>query len=293
MRTSIPARAVRAAAALLAAALVALLAVLLAVPAAAAPGGAAPGAAQGDRAFVRLAHLSPDTPQVDVYVDSASDPARSFVVPGVGYGAVSEYRDVAADAYVVSMRPAGAAPDSPAVISTTVDARPGQAYTIAGVGMSAELGLAVLPDDLDAPAEGRADVRVVNAATTAPTVDVALRGQPAWASDVRFGTATEYTEVPVGNWVCEVTPEGGASVRLPVALDATSTYTVLLVDRGDGLTTELIRDSAGSAVVPAGGVATGLGGAAPVPAPVVVALVSGALVLVLLAGAAARRLVRR
>lgn len=289
MRTSTPARAVRAAAALLAAALVALLAVLLAVPAAAAPGAAA----QADRAFLRLAHLSPDTPQVDVYVDSASDPARSFVVPGVGYGAVSEYRDVAADAYVVSMRAAGAAPDSPAVIATTVDARPGQAYTIAGVGMSAELGLAVLPDDLDAPAEGRADVRVVNAATTAPTVDVALRGQPAWASDVRFGTATEYTEVPVGNWVCEVTPEGGASVRLPVALDATSTYTVLLVDRGDGLTTELIRDSAGSAVVPTGGVATGLGGAAPVPAPVVVALVSGVLVLVLLAGAAARRLVRR
>lgn len=287
MSTSTPARAARAAAALLAAALVALLAVLLAAPATAAP------AAPGDRAFLRLAHLSPDTPQVDVYVDSASDPARSFVVPGVGYGAVSEYRDVAADAYVVSMRAAGAAPDSPAVIATTVDARAGRAYTIAGVGMSAELGLAVLPDDLAAPAEGRADVRVVNAATTAPTVDVALRGQPAWATGVRFGTATEYTEVPVGNWVCEVTPEGGASVRLPVTLDATSTYTVLLVDRGDGLTTELVRDSTGSAVVPAGGVATGLGGAAPVPAPVVVGLVAAVLVLVLLFGVAARRLVRR
>lgn len=287
MRTSTPARAARAAAALLAAALVALLAVLLAVPAA-----AAPDAAPGDRAFLRLAHLSPDTPQVDVYVDSASDPARSFVVPGVGYGAVSEYRDVAVDAYVVSMRTAGAAPDSPAVIATTVDARPGRAYTIAGVGMSAELGLAVLPDDLDAPEQGRADVRVVNAATTAPVVDVALSGQPAWASGVRFGTATEYTEVPVGDWVCEVTPEGGRSVRLPVALEATSTYTVLLVDRGNGLTTELIRDSAGSAVVPAGGVATGLGGAAPVPAPVVVGLVAAVLVLVLLVGVAVRRLVR-
>lgn len=288
MRTSTPARAVRAAAALLAAALAVLLAVLLAVPAA-----AAPAAAPGDRAFLRLAHLSPDTPQVDVYVDSASDPARSFVVPGVGYGAVSEYRDVAADAYVVSMRAAGAAPDSPAVIATTVDARAGRAYTIAGVGMSAELGLAVLPDDLDAPEQGRADVRVVNAATTAPTVDVALRGQPAWATGVRFGTATEYTEVPVGNWVCEVTPEGGPSVRLPVTLEATSTYTVLLVDRGDGLTTELISDSAGSAVVPAGGVATGLGGAAPVPAPVLVGLVAVVLVLVLLVGVTARRLVRR
>ena len=31
-------------------------------------------------AYVRLAHLSPDTPSVDVYVDSLSDRSRSFVV---------------------------------------------------------------------------------------------------------------------------------------------------------------------------------------------------------------------
>ena len=45
------------------------------------------GATQGD-SYLRLAHLSPDTPNVDVYVASVSDPAKSFVVPGVGYGAV-------------------------------------------------------------------------------------------------------------------------------------------------------------------------------------------------------------
>jgi len=59
-------------------------------------------------AYVRLAHLSPDTPSVDVYVDSAADPSRSFVVPGVGYGVVSQYQPLPPDTYVISMRLAGA-----------------------------------------------------------------------------------------------------------------------------------------------------------------------------------------
>ena len=76
--------------------------------------GAAPAVAlattpaAGPPAYLRLAHLSPDTPTVDVYVDSAADPARSFVVPGVGYGAVSDYKPLPPDSYVISMRAAGA-----------------------------------------------------------------------------------------------------------------------------------------------------------------------------------------
>ena len=76
--------------------------------------------------YLRLAHLSPDTPKVDVYVASVSDPAQSFVVPGVGYGAVSAYQPLPSGSYVISMRGAGAPADSPAVISTSVDARPGR-----------------------------------------------------------------------------------------------------------------------------------------------------------------------
>ena len=72
-------------------------------------------------AYLRLAHLSPDTPTVDVYVDSAADPSRSFVVPGVGYGVVSQYQPLAPDSYVISMRAAGAAASSPAVICGAID----------------------------------------------------------------------------------------------------------------------------------------------------------------------------
>ena len=51
----------------------------------------AASAATAKVGYVRLAHLSPDTPDVDVYLDSVSTSAKEQVFPGVGYGVVSPY----------------------------------------------------------------------------------------------------------------------------------------------------------------------------------------------------------
>ena len=212
-------------------------------------------------AYLRLAHLSPDTPTVDVYVDSAADPSRSFVVPGVGYGVVSQYQPLAPDSYVISMRPAGAPASSPAVISATVDARSGAAYTVAGTGKSADLGLDVLTDKLDIPPAGKASVRVINAALSVPSADVGPVNGPVWAQDVAFGTETAYVDCPLGRWDLAVSsPETSATV--PLTLQENSTYTVLLIDKGNGLEPQVTRDSTGAGTVPSGAIETGLGGAA-------------------------------
>jgi hypothetical protein len=237
------------------------LALLLVAPSAQAETAGAP-------AYLRLAHLSPDTPPVDVHVLAVADPTQSFVLPGVGYGAVSEYRPVPAGSYVISMRLEGADPGSPPVISTTLDATPGSAHTVAGTGLSAELGLTVLPDQLDIPPAGRASVRVINAAVSAPVVDCGPSGEVPWARDVRFGTSTSYADVPLGVWNLTVTSDSGPVATLPVTLDSNSVYSVLLVDRDGEVAAELYRDSSGSALVPTGGVETGLGGTAG-PGPVV------------------------
>lgn len=258
-------------------------AVALGLLASGATGAAAQDGQAASTAYLRLAHLSPDTPNVDVYVASVADPARSFVVPGVGYGAVSPYRVVPAGPYVVSMRAAGAAPDSPAVISTSVDVRPGGAYTVAGVGVAAALGLSVLTDQLDLPAVGRARVRVINGAASAPTVDVGPADGASWATGVRFGTDTAYADVPLGTWTLQVTTPGRPAVELPVQLDVNSVYTVLLLDRGGAFAAQLVRDSAGSSVVPIGSVETGFGGAAVDAVPIVAGALVAALAGVLLA----------
>src|SRR3954469_12034294 len=130
-----------------------------------------PSASAAEGGLLRLGHLSPDTPPVDVYVDSVADPTAAITLPGVGYGAVSDYRQVPAGTYTVSMRSAGADPDTPPVLSTTVDIEPGTARTVAGVGYFASLGLKVIDDDLTLPPAGRARVRAVAAAGTAKTVD--------------------------------------------------------------------------------------------------------------------------
>jgi hypothetical protein len=227
----------------------------------AAPAVALAAPADAPPAYLRLAHLSPDTPKVDVYVNSAGDPSRSFVVPGVGYGAVSQYQPLPPDSYVISMRPAGAAASSPPVISATVDARSGAADTVAGTGKSANLGLSVLNDKLDIPPAGKASVRVINAALTVPSADVGPVNGPVWAKGVAFGTETGYVDCPLGKWDLAVSSSGTSST-VPLTLQENSTYTVLLIDKGTGLEPQVTRDSTGADMVPSGAIETGLGGAA-------------------------------
>jgi hypothetical protein len=226
--------------------------------------GVSPATAQNG-GLLRAAHLSPDTPAVDVYVDSISQPAEPIMLPAVGYGMLSDYMDVAPGAYTVSMRSAGAAPDAPPVLSTTVDVQPGSAHTVAGLGSFADLGLKVLDDDLTLPPPGQARVRVIAAASTAPKLDVSLAGMTA-ATDLAFARASDYVVVPAGATSLEVTPAGGTPTPLPIDLATGSVYTVLVLDgAGGGLQVQTKLDAGGMGVVPAGGVETGAGGSAPGP----------------------------
>src|SRR3712207_9158795 len=96
---------------------------------------AQPGAGAAETGLLRLAHLSPDTPAADVYVDSVSDPGDGtalLTVPGVGYGTISGYQDVPEGVYTVSMRQAGDDPVTPPVASTTVQVGPDSARTEIG-----------------------------------------------------------------------------------------------------------------------------------------------------------------
>ncbi|WP_219416989.1 DUF4397 domain-containing protein [Pseudonocardia nigra] len=227
------------------------------------PGAAAAATAQGGPSFLRLAHLSPDTPNVDVYLTAVDDPARSFTLEGVGYGAVSDYRSLPAGTYTVAMRSAGAPADAPPVIATTLTTEPGEAYTVAGTGLYDELGLTVLVDDLTMPEPGQARLRVINAAATAPQVDLAVAGGPVIAEGVGFAESSGYRTVPIGSWTVNVsTPGGGAPTSLPVDVAANAVYTVLLLDTGGRLTAQLHLDSAGAPAVPLGGIHTGFGGTA-------------------------------
>jgi hypothetical protein len=256
-----------------------------------AAGGTASAAAPEEGGFLRLAHLSPDTPTVDVYVDSVADPASRITLEGVGYGTVSDYQDVPVGTYTVSMREAGASRDTPPVLSTTVDVSADTARTVAGVGSFADLGLEIIDDSLETPPGGQARIRVLAAASGAETLDVALAGGAVVASGLAFAGTGDYVDVPAGSTTLQLAAGGGPPTGLPVDLTAGAVYSLLVLSDAEGrLTVRPVLDAVGPGVVPVGGVETGAGGPAGRNAPtgVLAALAFGAVGAAVLAGARSR-----
>ncbi|MEU4214591.1 DUF4397 domain-containing protein [Actinoplanes sp. NPDC026623] len=237
------------------AALVALATVLLA---------ATPARAAGE-GYVRLAHLSPDTPAVDVYLRSDAGAVEDQTFDGVAYGAMSDYLRLPTGMYSVAMRRAGAAASTPPVLTTQVTVAAGGAYTVAGVGRYADLGLRVLKDDLRLPGAGESKIRIIQASVKAPVLDVGGANGKSIADAVQFATTTGYREVKPGRWTVRVKPSGGGeSSDLPCTLGAGNVYSLLVLDdKSGGLKPELHIDAARQGTVPRGGIATGAGGSLP------------------------------
>ena len=142
-----------------------------------APSGSAGAAAGG--ANIRLAHLSPDTPEMDVYV-VGFDGSESKALEGLGYGEVSDYAPLDAGEYTFLLRPAGAPADSDPAVTASATLDSGDAYTFAAMGPNADLQQALLTDDLAAPPGGQAKVRLIQASSTAAEVPSRSRAAPCW-----------------------------------------------------------------------------------------------------------------
>jgi hypothetical protein len=235
-----------------------------------------PGAqAAAPGSFLRLAHLSPDTPQVDVTVTAFAKPDFKTVIKGVGYGDMSGYQRIEPGNYTIAMRPAGADPNSPAVISATLDATDGRAYTVAGLGKFASLALRVLDDEISLPPAGQARMRVLNAAPMSGELTIRRQGT-AVIEHAAFGQASAYALVPSGKTTLNLTPQLAPNTDLPISLDAGGVYSVLVLERNGKLSALVREDAKGAQVVPNGAVETGLGGMAEPPIGIQLALVAAA-----------------
>jgi hypothetical protein len=249
----------------------------------------APAAAgTADVGYVRLAHLSPDTPPVDVYLSSPSGAIDDQVFKAVPYGGVSDYLPLDAGVYEVAMRKQNAPADSAPVLTTSVTVVARQAYTVAGVDRFADLGIRVIEDDLTLPAGDTAKVRVVQASVRAPVLAVAVADGPTIADSVAFATTTDYRQVAPGRWRLVVRPtETGPETELATSLAAGNVYSLLVLDDGaSGLTARLLTDASRRGGVPQGGVETGAGGTQPAYRDPVSVLVTALVLLSAALGAA-------
>lgn len=211
--------------------------------------------------WVRLAHLSPNTPPVDVYLYPFGGSSPVVQLKHVAYGDLSPYESLAPGDYLVAMRGAGAAPTSSPVISTQVDVTVGKAYTVAGLGASPGLTLQVLNDTLSTT-PGKAEVRLIEASLQSPTVSI-VADTDALASNLHFPNVTSYQPIDPGPCPLHVTtPVGSQTQQLDFAAD--STYTLAVLDGGTGSPKVLdLGDAVGTNTLPKGGVNTGFGGTVP------------------------------
>ena len=266
--------------------LLATSALLLGIPAAAT---AYASSATTGTGWIRLAHLSPNTPAVDVYLYSFGNSNAMIVLHHVAYGTVSPYETVQAGDYSVAMRGAGASATSQPVLSTSVTISAGHAYTVAGMGPESGLRLQVLDDELTTP-PGQALVRVIQASLKEQVVKVTL-GSTVLADDLKFASVSSYQAVSPGATTVTVSSSGGTA-NSSVTLAAGTVHTLVVLDGASGLEVVNLEDASGSGKPPLGGVSTGFGGTAPhgpgSPVPWLAAIGAGSL-LALTGGLRLRR----
>ncbi|MFC4987636.1 DUF4397 domain-containing protein [Saliphagus infecundisoli] len=148
-------------------------------------------------AAVRVAHFSPDAPNVDVYVDDEQ------VLADVAYDTISPYLEIAPGSYQVKITAAG----DPETVVFDEEVPVSRAfYTIAAVG---ELGAGTFRAMVLTDA-GSALIRLVHASPDAPAVDVVGSDSPlALFENVAFGEMTNYVALPAATYSLDVRPAAG------------------------------------------------------------------------------------
>ncbi|MEF8851819.1 MAG: DUF4397 domain-containing protein [Haloarculaceae archaeon] len=178
-------------------------------------------------ASVRVAHFSPNAPNVDVYLDG------SAVLEDVPFRAVSGYLEVPAGPHTVGITAAGD-PDTVAFEGeVTVEAAD---YTFAAVG---NLGgdenafePLVLEDDNSGVGDDTARIRLVHASPDAPAVDVTASGSAVF-DGVAFGETSTGT-VPASDYTLGVrgdteSNDGDVVADFDVSLNGNTVYTAFAV----------------------------------------------------------------
>lgn len=203
-----------------------------------------------EMANVRVAHLAPDAPNVDVYVDDEA------VLEDVSFSTISDYLELEPGSHDVRITEAGA---EEAIYDESLEVEAAY-YTVAALGeISGEnqpFSVEVFEDDLSDPGE-MVRIRGLHAAPDAPAVDVvgADSGDPLF-EDLAFGE-TQTSEAPAGEYTFEILPAGEEDADPLATFDATveagTVYSAFVVGylepenvpSEEELSVELVEDSAG------------------------------------------------
>src|SRR5215213_8734815 len=189
-------------------------------------------------ACVRLVHAAPDAPPVDVYLNDAE------IAQNLEFGTATEYVTAPSGAGRGVRVAATGTPVDEAVIDTSLDFDPGQAYEILVTGTGDDLEATITGTDLRPLAQGQARLRVINASPDAGPIDIGVQGsEDNLFEGVDFRDATDYIVLDAGDYALEVRP-GGEDMTVALESDATFeegvTYDLIALGRPDDQTLTLL-----------------------------------------------------
>jgi hypothetical protein len=149
---------------------------------------------KNDQALVRVINAAPDAAALEVTAD------KNPVFTRVEYKEVTPYKALPANFDDFAVKAAGQDSATP-LAENSESIMSGRHYTLVifpekDATAEKKMAIDVIADDLQTPSEGKARVRVINAAAGTDDLEVHLRGQKdALFSDVDFKEAIAYKEV--------------------------------------------------------------------------------------------------
>jgi hypothetical protein len=180
------------------------------------------------QAGVRVIHASPNTPAVDVYVNTVPG-AGAPAIPGLAFTQGTGYVPLPTGNYDFRVTPAGAT--SPVAISALGVGIDGNTdYTIAAIDFFDSIRPLVLVDNRTQNPNA-ARIRFVHAAPDVPAVDVGLLSGSVLFDNTAFGNAADegYINVPGGTYDLGVFLDSNNGLALPlpgITLQNNVVYTV-------------------------------------------------------------------
>lgn len=180
----------------------------------------APGKGQ---AKVRVVHLSPDAPAIDVVAAPMGSKESAKVVSNLAFGKASDYVLVNAGGWNFDVKAAGT--DTTALLLDGMTVAEGRTSTVFAVGLlNGRPALSGVPV-VDARATP-SRLRVLHASPDAPPVDVYLNGFRE-LRNVRYKTISNYLDVLPGEHRIQIVPAGKTLAQGPLVID-----TALNVEKG-------------------------------------------------------------
>lgn len=178
--------------------------------------------------YLRVAHLSPDAPAVDVYLDNES------VVTNASFGDVTDYLHLSPGEHTILITAAG---DREAVVlNETATVEPRTVLTVAAAGELAAdgnstFGLRFYSDNAVAPASNSSALRIAHLSPDAGAVTLtANNGSTVLAENLSDGETADYLTVPPGNYTVELRQADGNGTgtlleTVEVSLEGGQAYT--------------------------------------------------------------------